>query len=227
MDEIVARFRWTVDELIAARRWHYRQTMRPFFRGAIWVFALLFFVAGIGILVSGELGDGAIVSGLGGLIALSLTIGTPWLARFQFRHRPDQNVEVEWRIKTDNIQIIAPHSRTEADWSAFHKVVKTPAGFLFYLNPQLFHWIPRDAFGDGADFVQIPQFAEKRGIQVVDMEDRSFRRQFRFQTKNMLWAMFPMCIGAGAFSFLILQQRFSLLSFSMVWAYICGDPWSS
>ncbi len=35
-------------------------------------------------------------------------------------------------------------------------------------------------------------------------------------------ANFPM-VGSG----LVLQQRFSPLSFLVVWTYICGNPWSS
>src|SRR5262245_41923317 len=98
MGEVVARYRWTVDELVAARRWHYLHTTRPFFRGAIWVLSVLFFVTGIGVLASGEVAAGAMMSGFACLIAFGLTIGTPWLSRLQFRKRTDQNAEIEWQV---------------------------------------------------------------------------------------------------------------------------------
>lgn len=201
MDEVIIKYRWTIDELIAALRWHYRHTTRPFFRRALLGMAIFIFVAGIGVLVGGDLKAGAFCAGLGLLMILGLTAVTPWQARRQFRHSPHKDAEIEWRISAEQLKTISPHSRTEADWTAPSKIVKTPEGLLVYFGPQSFHWIPRHGFANDADFASVAQLAEKQARQFLNI-DETAKRRFQFSVKNLLWATFWVCIWAAAFSFL-------------------------
>jgi hypothetical protein len=210
MDEIVARYHWTADALIAARRWHYRHSMRPFFRATILAMSCFALLAGVCMVATGEFAEGMMVAGFGSLMLLGRATSTPWFVQRQFRQRTDQDDEFVWQFTRENIQINTSHSRTECDWSAFQKIVKTPDGYLIYPNPQIFHWLPREAFASDVEFARLSQLAEEHGVRVLDISGESFRQRFRFQTKNILWAITWSCIWAAAFSFLktfIVQHR--------------------
>jgi len=164
MNDIVIQFRWTAEELIAANRWHYRHRVRPFFRGALWVFAFFFCLIGIGFLLAGDL-FGAFALALGVFMMLALSVVMPWLLRRQFKNRPDQNMDLEWRISAERIETRSLQGSGKIMWSAFAKVVHTPQGFLFYPVPQIFHWLPRHGFASGADFDRLAQLARQCALQ--------------------------------------------------------------
>ena len=207
MDKIVARYRWTIEELTKGLRWHYRHTTRPFFRGALWVLIILICMGGIGILVFSNTWDGAIVTAIGFLMLLSMAAGTPWLARRQFRQNPNQNAEIEWRLSPEIVQIIGPHSSTQAEWSAISKVVQTPDGLLLYFAPQFFHWIPRNGFATEAEFDSAIELSRKNCQQFVKVGKSPIIQRFRFRVRNLLWTTFWVCIWAAALSHLITFVR--------------------
>jgi hypothetical protein len=153
--EVVARFRWTADDLIQARSYHRKQSMRRPFRLALYLAALLFLGLGAIGLTNPRL-EGSLVFGglvLAGLwILLSQTLLISWISRYQFSKRPDQNKEVEWQFGQEAVAIITDQSNSELSWSMFSKALQCPSGLMLYPNDQIFHWIPRHGFSSDADF---------------------------------------------------------------------------
>jgi hypothetical protein len=165
---VVARFRWTVEELRNTYRNHYRYLVNPWTRFCVilaatvcllvsaFVFAIQDAsgpVAGV-ILLSGALLAFAIFS-------RHLTISRYW-ARSQFRRRPDQNIELEFRFTPDGIRSQSTLGEGRTSWSAFIKAVTTPEGLLLYSLENFWHWLPRHAFSSEADFEQVIAWAEQK-----------------------------------------------------------------
>jgi hypothetical protein len=146
--------------------------------------------------------EGALVAGFGFLLLISQIAAAPWLARRSFRQIQDRNIEIEWRLSPTNVQVIAPRSSMQADWSVFSKIVETPQGLLFYTAPQTFHWIPRSGFAMDEDFLLAVELA-KNNCRNFLTSHRSLLRGFRFRVHNLLWTTFWVCVWAGALSHLI------------------------
>ncbi len=100
MDEVLAQYKWTADELLLAQHIHSRQGLAKYFR--VLVKGLIVFLCAIGLLslVFGQIG-GAILLAIGLFLFVLHTVIEPWRMRRQFRIRPDQGVEVEWRFSRD------------------------------------------------------------------------------------------------------------------------------
>jgi YcxB-like protein len=162
MEEIVAEYVWTVDELVTARKWHVRQGILRYVRVLVW--GLIVFFLGLGLLTLIVLRDAAGITGIViGLFLLFIhLIVDPWLIRRQFDKRPDQGIAVEWRFLPDLILIENALGKSEVQWDAFYEVVQSPDGFLFCANKQIFHWLPRHAFARDDDFTQLLRLAEQK-----------------------------------------------------------------
>ena len=103
---IVARYQWTVDELLQARRCQMRSIrVGAFLRVAIQLIACLCVVGGvIGFLKEGA--DGWICGeiALGGIWYLVIRpIAVYFWTRYQFAKRPDRNKEIQWHFGDDSI----------------------------------------------------------------------------------------------------------------------------
>lgn len=194
MEPIVARYQWTVEELATAYRWHYRQSTRAFFKVAIILLAALFCVAGIGISFSGEYIAGGAITFFGCLVLLWWFVGPESLARFQFRRNRNLHGDIEWQIFPQRIDIVAPRSKTEAEWSLFSKIVATGDGLLFYLRPQFFYWIPRNSFVNESDFEAVIDLAKKNSPQFSIYGEGSRLSSLRFSLRSLLWATFWVCV---------------------------------
>lgn len=165
MDEVVAKYKWTADELIAAQRWHYRHGVRRYFRVVVWGLIIFLVLAGILVLFAFHDGSGVVFIAMGLLLILTHTVIQPWLIRRNFRHRPDNGIEIEWHISTDRLQTRSTHGASEMTWKAFGKVVQSPDGFLLYPFNQLFFWLPRHGFTSDADYDRLARFAQQSGVQ--------------------------------------------------------------
>jgi hypothetical protein len=201
-DTIAAKFQWTIEELTKAIRSNSRHSTRPLFRAAFWVIAVFFCIGGALICVFENIREGAIVAGIGLLWLIWSTAAAPWLAWWQFRQNPNQNVEIEWRLSADNIQVITPQTSTQVKWSAVFKVAEAPDGLLFYFMPRVYHWIPKHGFASEAEFDAAAELARKN-CQNFIKPGGSILQGFRFQVKNLLWATFWICLWAAALSHLI------------------------
>jgi hypothetical protein len=124
-------------------------------------------LAGSLFLYQDELFFGAMIVTVGLYFLLARDFLRSWLIRRRFKSRPDRNAEIEWRISAERIRIAAPHRTADIEWPAFNKIVQTPAGFLFYSLPQLFHWLPRHGFARDEDIARVSQLAEDHGAQFL------------------------------------------------------------
>lgn len=167
METITARFNWTVDDLLAGRKQVLKlKKWRTF---GISIAALAAF--SIGLLKSAPLDSkhGVLAAFIiGGLILLGILIGVPlakmisrFLIRRQFAKRPDAGTEVVWEMSEDGIATHSAHSKAEIQWSAFQRVISTPAGFLFMPNTQIFHFLPNRAFANYAEIARLKDLARR------------------------------------------------------------------
>lgn len=162
MDEVVVRYQATAEDAVIGSHWHYRHSVRPFFRGALWVFAALFLLIGSAGLFSGQIVEGSIMLAVGAFMISALTVVTPWIVRRRFRKLADVDLEAEWRFSSDAIQIRSSLGHSELVWKAVAKVVCTPDGFLFYPFMQQQHfWLPRRGFANEADFDRVAELAKR------------------------------------------------------------------
>ncbi len=79
-----------------------------------------------------------------------------------FSKRPDKDMDLEWQISSDRLVTKTSLSNAETSWSMIATVIRTPAGFLFYPNDQIFHWLPLHGFRDQADVERLADMAQSR-----------------------------------------------------------------
>jgi len=162
-EEILIRYRWTADELLAGHRANFRHRVRPIFRWGFVFLAALFVVASVSKLREG----GASPMGLFLLFAalyipLMFFVVRPWLVRRQFNKRPDRDAEIEFRISQERIHLQTGHGSSDVTWEGLAKVVQTPKGFLLYPTNEIFHWLPQHGFANQADFDRLAEIARQR-----------------------------------------------------------------
>ena len=161
--EITVQYRWTIEEIREASKWHFRLRVRRPFRFLLWLLMSLFFLTGgLEIWKNGPSLNGFLLLSIGLYVVAMLWIVRPWLIRRRFLKRPDQNVEIDWNIAPEKIRILTPLGSSELSWNVFVKVAQTPTGFLFYSLPQIFHWLPRCGFTMPEDFDRLAELAQAK-----------------------------------------------------------------
>ena len=161
-EDIPIRYRWTADELLNGYRWHFRHRVRPFFRWAFWLLAAVCIIVGtLQLWQSHSPFPGGVLLFVGIYVPIMFLVIRPWRIRRQFAKRPDCNAEIEWRVSADSIDARGAHGTSDFTWPALAKVVRTPAGFLFYPTEQIFHWLPRHGFASDTDFDRLSQLAQQ------------------------------------------------------------------
>lgn len=170
-EAVVARYRWTEDELLTAYRSHYRYSSTQFVRSVVIVLCAVALIGGtiaffIAIVMApSKAADIAFLPIFFGVmlalawISRSLTVSR-YSVRRQFRKRPDQDIDIEWWLGPDEIRTRSELNEARFVWSAFVKAVKTPNGLLLYNLTNFFQWLPRHAFSSDADFEQVVAWAE-------------------------------------------------------------------
>ncbi len=68
-----------------------------------------------------------------------------------YSERPDRDMMVKWEFYPDRILTATEGTSGQFQWRMFPRVIETRAGFLFYLNDRMFHWIPAHAFANSED----------------------------------------------------------------------------
>lgn len=167
MDTITARFVWTADDLITGRK--YTMKLNKWRSVGISFAALVAFSIGIHSSGAHQGKHGILAASIiGGVILVGIIIGVPlakmisrWLIRRQFAKRPDSGLEIVWEISENGISAHSTHSKSEIQWSAFQRVVSTPAGFLFMPNAQIFHILPNRAFADDGEIAKLKNLARR------------------------------------------------------------------
>ncbi len=93
---------------------------------------------------------------------------TKWWVSRGFNKRPDANALVEWEISEEKIKSQCEGlASSESQWKLFIKVVETNDGFLFYLQKNLFYWLPFSAFEQPEEIEKVKQFVKANGVQYV------------------------------------------------------------
>jgi hypothetical protein len=173
---VTVKFRWTADEAIQAYKHHLRHV--GYKRQAIRVaFILVLILLPMGILFSLILRIDVwlvvlIVFGVGAYVVALCEAGRRFALRTirrRFQRRTNNELESLWHFSADDIVLIMGDANTESPWARFLKVVLTPAGMLIYPSEQLYHWVPRHAFANDAQYEQVVGFA-RRSARTVFVE---------------------------------------------------------
>lgn len=159
---VIINFRWTVQELLTAQRMHLRYARRGRFLRLIRLCGLAGIPAGIAVTlqdVSSWFGPYLVFIGI---LSLLLPLIMRSVTARQFSKRPDKDMDLEWQISTGRLVAKTTLSNAETSWSMIATVIRTPAGFLFYLNDQILHWLPLHGFRDPADVERLADMAQSR-----------------------------------------------------------------
>lgn len=171
MQTYKASYRWTLEELLRAKRNHLQTNLRPSIIIAVNIVSVLLAALSIFILIDSGL-KSAIVStftSVGFVIWwLFRHRTTRWWAGRGFDKRPDSNVLVDWEISEENIKSQCEGlASSEVQWKIFIKVVETNDGFLLYTQKNLFHWLPFSAFAQPEGVEKVRQFAKANGVKYL------------------------------------------------------------
>jgi hypothetical protein len=166
-DAVVARFRWTLEELRDAYRNQFlyftdrrtRYTLNVMCSAALVVCILV-------VAKQWAHSDAHVVLGMIGILGLLSWFGRRFTVRLystrrQFRRCPEQNADFEWQFGPDDIRVHWKLAESRVSWSLFIKAASTPKGILLYLSSNLWYWIPRHAFASDEDFNQVVRWAEQ------------------------------------------------------------------
>jgi hypothetical protein len=147
VEKIVARFTWTVEDLLTAR------SNLPVGRSI----SILYFICGLILAVSGfdymqrGLEGGRFshlfFASLGVMIWIFLRpLIQRLILRRRFKDRPDANEEITYIFSEEAVQTSSPKGESSVQWSAFHKALFTDQGVLLMPNHEIFYFIPNRAF---------------------------------------------------------------------------------
>jgi hypothetical protein len=170
VEPIVINFKWIVEDLLAARKWHFRHICRPVFRWAIHVIVALIVAVSLFSLL--RVGLSPIPIGFV-TVAIYLYLIRPfevrWAARRQFAKRPDKNTDIQWTVSPERISTLTTLGSSEFQWAALTKIIRTPDGFLFYPNEQIFHFLPVRGFRADADYQRLAELASEHASKFVEL----------------------------------------------------------
>jgi hypothetical protein len=174
-DPIIARYRWTADELLLATRYHDR-VCRPAFRRAInAMFAGLLAVGVVGCFYENDLVY--LVPVCGGIYWFGIRpFERRRMIRFRFARRPDKDQEIEWQFEPEGIRVSYANALSTCTWEHFAKAVRTPEGLLFYPTDLMFQWVPRRAFAGDAEFERVAELAQGKVQRFYEFRNSGLNR---------------------------------------------------
>ncbi len=181
MDEpIIVRYRWTPDELLAARRWHRKRAIRaPYWAGLHLIFGLVAFLGVLGVLT--RVG---IVKPHKDHVPLWATVlcllaGIQWFVirplfrrrdvERQFRKQPALNTEMYWQFTPESVVVANNVATMETRWEGILRVAQCPGGFLLYQSEGYFYWLPQHGFASHIDFDRFGRLAREKVTQFVEL----------------------------------------------------------
>ena len=182
MQPIIARYRWTVEDLITGRKYTTKLNRGRLIR-----------IIGLAVAAAAALTFGVpsgnhpnhaphrndpsanwVVSGIFlGAILIAVPLGkfiAAKIVRRQFAKRPDANAELEWNFAEQAISTSSSHAKSEIKWPAFQKVISTPVGFIFMPTAQIFHFIPNRAFASPADIESVRTLARQHATEFKELK---------------------------------------------------------
>ena len=134
-----------------ARRAFLAQRVHPslqwFTRWSLRLLALLFLYVALFLPVQPGKGAGGHVGLV--LIATTLLLAGPAMRagwRWQYHKQKIRETKVAFTFDPDIVALWTPVFTMSARWEIFRRLVETREGFLLYINPVSFHWLPGSAF---------------------------------------------------------------------------------
>jgi hypothetical protein len=146
---ITATFKWTQQEFLLLQQIQMRHSQlgRKLRRGTLSV-GLLSTVLGAGVIAV----HGFRSVGIAFLPAGIALLASPWfLRRANIKHyaqRPDRDMVVNWEFHSNCLCCKTDASSGQFSWKMILRALRTPQGFLLYINDRLFHWVPVHAFSN-------------------------------------------------------------------------------
>ena len=158
-----AEFTWSANELIEARKLHWRHIVRLPFRIAAGFVVAFSFAAGVAELILHDWIPGIALVIASIYFVFFRSIDKRWAARRHFRSRPDKDAIMTTIFEDDVVQTTSSvGDRGESRWSSFHKAVVGRDGVLLYHNSQIFRWFPKHAFSTPEDFSQFIELVRRK-----------------------------------------------------------------
>jgi hypothetical protein len=160
---IVASFKWSEAEFLSAQqvKRRYSPLLRKVRRRFL-ASGLIFVAGGVGFLIThGFLSAGIpfLVMGVG-LLAWPL-FGKRAILK-HYAQRTERDMMVNWEFRAGGLRCQTEASSGEMAWSVIARVLRTPQGFVLYLNDLLSHWVPVHAFRDAQELERFSQLVKSR-----------------------------------------------------------------
>ena len=167
-EEVTVRYCWNARAITEAHRWHQRRAGRP---GMVRSLVLIGLLAGLGFLSyrnhrADEHADfawlwwAAVGAAYLGLMMALRRFYVPWVMRRNLAKRPVYDSPMTWRITEDRLCYQHHHGKAELDWGAFMQSVQAPTGLLLYLQPLMFHWLPKASFASEEEYEQVVKWTD-------------------------------------------------------------------
>ena len=162
-EKIDVSFTWVADELIAARKWHLRNLVKPVYRFLILIFLIWTGIDGArNIMTQTNVLLNAVLIFCSLFLLTYPRLAGPWFSRREFAKRPDCGSNISWTISEEALEVTSPQGTSTITWKALLKMVFTPEGVLVYTTPQIFIWLPRHGFQKTSAFALLEDLANKK-----------------------------------------------------------------
>ena len=157
-DPIQCRYVMTLEEFITVARQH-RRYSRAVRRTLLifWSISLALLAVGIVRVVNSGFNQFSIAFLIvGSVIAIALISNRRTLEN-QFAKTPNRNAEFRYQILPNQLICETSGLRIEFAWFRITSFIRTDKGFLVYLHPMEFYWLPFHGFADPADIERANQ----------------------------------------------------------------------
>lgn len=156
-------YRWTAEELLRARSVNFRHSCRRPYRVLMIIGICAAPIVGIwGLIIGREPVVSLVMIAIGVYFLVARSPIKGWLARREFRSRPDNGTEIEWEIDSNGLRSSSPLGQADFSWKAIGKAVRSSEGVLLYPNDRIYHWLPRSGFTSDHDFHRFWQIVQEQ-----------------------------------------------------------------
>lgn len=163
---IELNFTWTFEDSLAAGHWCWKQQCRPALRVAGHITAAVFLTACLIILVTAKF---AIIPFLGLFAGIYYYCLRPseskWRKRRAFEKRSERDLAIHWEFSGSGILAQSELGRSELVWRALHCLAETPEGFLLYVTPEIYHFLPMRGFHNSEDIGKFRELFHEMNIR--------------------------------------------------------------
>ena len=108
------------------------------------------------------------------LIMAGLVFGMPLIIkgvlRRRFKSTPALDKAIQFSIDTEGVKLrIEGLSESSIKWTGYLRVARTPQGFLFFQNDQVYNWLSNHAFSSDRDEDAVATLASMHAAEYVDL----------------------------------------------------------